>query len=217
MKKFLSEYPELISEWHPTKNGELKPEEFTHGSDNKVWWLCPKGHDYNSSINGRTRKDKSRGCPYCSGIRVGKDNNLKVLFPKIAKEWHPTKNGDSKPEEFTGKNSKKVWWLCPKGHPYDSIISGRTRKDRKPEGCPYCSGNKVSEENSLLILYPKVSSEWHSTKNGDLKPEDFSFGSGKKVWWLCPKGHSYDSKILNRTSKNKSGCPHCYTDRSNSS
>ena len=209
MKKFLSEYPELISEWHPTKNGELKPEEFTHGSDNKVWWLCPKGHDYNSSINGRTRKDKSRGCPYCSGIRVGKDNNLKVLFPKIAKEWHPTKNGDSKPEEFTGKNSKKVWWLCPKGHPYDSIISGRTRKDRKPEGCPYCSGNKVSEENSLLILYPKVSSEWHSTKNGDLKPEDFSFGSGKKVWWLCPKGHSYDSTIGSRTSNKPQSCPYC--------
>ena len=210
MKKFLSEYPELIKEWHPTKNGELKPEEFTHGSDNKVWWLCPKGHDYNSSINGRTRKDESRGCPYCSGIRVGKDNNLKVLFPKIAKEWHPTKNGDSKPEEFTGRNSKKVWWLCPKGHPYDSVISGRTRKDRNPEGCPYCSGRRVGEDNNLLFVFPKIAGEWHPTKNGDSKPDEFTYGSGKKVWWLCPKGHSYDSKILNRTSKNKSGCPHCY-------
>ena len=32
MKKFLSEYPELISEWHPIKNGELKPEDFTFGT-----------------------------------------------------------------------------------------------------------------------------------------------------------------------------------------
>jgi len=30
MKHFLSEYPELIKEWHPTKNGELKPEKVTH-------------------------------------------------------------------------------------------------------------------------------------------------------------------------------------------
>ena len=35
MKKFLSEYPELIKEWHPTKNGDSKPEDFTHGSKKK--------------------------------------------------------------------------------------------------------------------------------------------------------------------------------------
>ena len=64
MKKFLAEYPELIREWHPTKNGKLKPEEFTHGNIKKVWWLCPKGHSYDSPINDRTRK-KPRGCPQC--------------------------------------------------------------------------------------------------------------------------------------------------------
>ena len=66
MKKFLSEYPELIKEWHPTKNGELKPDEVTHGSHKKVWWLCPKGHDYDVEIQSRTRKDrKGQGCPHC--------------------------------------------------------------------------------------------------------------------------------------------------------
>ena len=65
----------------------------------------------------------------------------------------------------------------------------------------------------FLSEYPEISKEWHPTKNGDSKPDEFTYGSGKKVWWLCPKGHSYDSKILNRTSKNKSGCPHCNNDR----
>ena len=65
-----------------------------------VWWLCPRGHEYDSIISGRTRKDRPRGCPYCSGRRVGKDNNLKFLFPKIVDEWHPTKNGDLKNEDF---------------------------------------------------------------------------------------------------------------------
>ena len=106
MKKFLSEYPELIKEWHPTKNEDLSPEQFTCGSHKKVWWVCPeKGHSYDSEIKSRTRKDKPTSCPYCSGNKVGEDNNLKFLFPKIADEWHPTKNGDLRPEDFTG--SKK--------------------------------------------------------------------------------------------------------------
>ena len=44
----------------------------------------------------------------------------------------------------------------------------------------------------------------------ELKPEEFAGRSGKKVWWLCPKNHDYESIISNRTSKNPSGCPHCY-------
>ena len=207
MKKLLSEYPELLSEWHPTKNGDLCPEQFTFGSNKKVWWVCPKGHDYDVEIKSRTRKDKSRGCPYCSGQKIGEDNNLKHLFPKIAAEWHPTKNGDSRPEDFTsGSSHKKVWWLCPKGHSYDALIYSRTSNN---SGCPYCSGKRVGKDNNLKCLFPKVASEWHPTKNGDSRPEDFTSGTKSKVWWLCPKGHSYDLMITSRTSKQLQGCPYC--------
>ena len=198
-------FPKISSEWHPTKNGDSKPEEFTYATNKKVWWLCPKGHDYNALISSRTRKQR-QGCPYCSGNRVAKDNNLQFLFPKVASEWHPTKNGELKPEEFTGRSHKKVWWLCPKGHSYDSLISSRTSK--KLSGCSYCSGKKVSEENNLKFLFPEIASEWHPTKNGELKPEEFTYGSKKKVWWLCPKGHDYDAIIISRTGRN-SGCPYC--------
>ena len=211
----LSLFPKIADEWHPTKNGDLKPDEVTYGNKKKVWWLCQEGHSYDSSINNRTKKEKPRGCPYCSGNKVSEDNNLLYLFPKVASEWHPTKNGDSKPEEFTYGSKKKVWWLCPKGHSYESSCNKRTRKEKS--GCPYCSSNKVSEDNNFLFLFPKIATEWHPTKNGDLKPENFTSGSDKRVWWLCPKGHEYDSIISNRTCKNKSGCLHCYTDRRNSS
>ena len=56
MKKLLSEYPELLREWHPTKNGDLRPEEFTYVSKKKVWWVCHKGHDYDTIITSRTMK-----------------------------------------------------------------------------------------------------------------------------------------------------------------
>ena len=61
-------YPHLVKEWHPTKNGELTPNDFTFGSHKKVWWLCPKGHSYNSVIKNRTL-NKS-GCPYCAGKKT---------------------------------------------------------------------------------------------------------------------------------------------------
>ena len=207
MKKLLSEFPELIKEWHPTKNGDLKPEQFTFGSNKKVWWVCPKGHDYDVEIKSRTSK-RQGNCPYCSGRRVGNDNNLEFLFPKIAAEWHPTKNGDLKPEEFTVGSGKKIWWICSKGHSYDASINNRTSKGKR--GCPYCSGRKVSDHNNLQFLFPKVATEWHPTKNGDSKPEKFASRSHKKVWWLCHKGHDYDAVIANRTSKKPTGCPHCY-------
>ena len=39
---------------------------------------------------------------------------------------------------------------------------------------------------NLVEKYPVIAILWHPTKNGDLNPEQFSKGSNKKVWWLCP-------------------------------
>ena len=40
-------------------------------------------------------------------------------------------------------------------------------------------------KNSLQDLYPNVAKEWHPTKNGLLKPDNFNAGSEYKAWWLC--------------------------------
>jgi len=197
-------YPEVAKEFHPTKNGDLKPEDFTYGSKKKVWWICSKGHEWDAKILNRIY---GQGCPYCSGNRVSEDNNLKVKFPEVAKEFHPTKNGDLKPENFTYGSNKKIWWICSKGHEWDVVISERTRG----RGCPYCSGKRVGEDNNLKFKFPKVAKEFHPTKNGDLKPEDFTWGSKKKVWWICSKGHEWDAGINDRT--HGSGCPYCYKER----
>ena len=33
--------PDLLSEWHPTKNGDLTPYDVRPCSDKKVWWHLP--------------------------------------------------------------------------------------------------------------------------------------------------------------------------------
>jgi len=203
MKKLLSSYPNLVKEWHPTKNGGLTPEDRTHGSKKKVWWLCPKGHSYEAKPNSRTAG--KTGCPYCSGRMVSSDNNLLATFPEIAKEWHPTKNGELAPEGVTFGSSKKIWWLCSSGHTFYSTVNRRTSM---MTNCPYCQGRKAGEDNNLATVLPEIAKEWHPTKNGKLKPENYTRGSQKKVWWLCPKGHSYETTIKIRTVQ-KSGCPFC--------
>lgn len=55
-------YPELASEWHPTKNEALLPEHFTPGAARNVWWLSQCGHEWQDTINHRT---SGRDCPLC--------------------------------------------------------------------------------------------------------------------------------------------------------
>lgn len=36
------------------------------------------------------------------------DNSLAILFPQLAKEWHPTKNGLLTPDDVIAGSSKKA-------------------------------------------------------------------------------------------------------------
>ncbi len=191
--------PRLAEEWHPTKNGQLRPYDVTAGSQKKIWWICGKGHEWLAKVNDREKS----GCPYCSGKRViPGETDLATLNPRLAEEWHPTKNGQLRPYNVSEGSDKKIWWICKKGHEWQSKVD-----DRKKGGCPYCSGRRVIPgETDLATLNPRLAEEWHPTKNGKLQPRDVSVGSDKDVWWICGKGHEWQAKINNRK---RSGCPYC--------
>lgn len=61
---------------------------------------------------------------------------------------------------------------------------------------------------SLTITHPKLASEWLFSKNCDLTPDNVTYGSNKKPWWICEKGHEYRAKICHRVSGSK--CPFCH-------
>ena len=50
--------------------------------------------------------------------------------------------------------------------------------------------------------------EWDYDRNEDLTPGDVTSASGKRVWWRCTIGHTWQAAIYTR-SKNGSGCPYC--------
>lgn len=47
MKAPLSQtHPEIVAEFHLTRNCDLTPDKIAAGSTARVWWKCPKGPDY---------------------------------------------------------------------------------------------------------------------------------------------------------------------------
>lgn len=137
-------------------------------------------------------------------------NSLANTYPEISKEWNYEKNGALTPKMFSAHSSVSVWWICSKGHEWKAAINTRT----SGRGCPYCSGNYVLDGfNDLATVFPNIAKEWNYERNGQLKPNNVTFGSGKKVWWKCDKGHEWQTAINNRTSNNR-GCPYCTGEKS---
>ena len=200
-----SNFPELAEEWHPTRNGSLKPTDITAGSNKKVWWLGKCGHEWQAAIADRTR---GRGCAYCANKKLLSGfNDLQTNYPDIAKEWHPTKNNGIKPSDILFGSHKKVWWKCQVGHEWYAEVRSRSLQNT---GCPFCSGrNVVLGINDLQTKCPELILEWNWDKNCNLKPTDVAFSSNEKVWWKCTVGHEWKTAICHRTGTNKTGCPYC--------
>jgi len=86
--KTLADFPDLLEQWHPEKNGAELAANVRASSGKKAWWVCEKGHEFFAVIGNRA-KNKT-GCPYCSGNRVSEENNLQTKRPEVAAIWHPT-------------------------------------------------------------------------------------------------------------------------------
>lgn len=61
---------------------------------------------------------------------------------------------------------------------------------------------------SLANTRPDLLDEWDFDKNHE-DPNEITYGSKKKVWWKCSKGHSWKAAIQHRTKTNGTNCPYC--------
>lgn len=208
-------HPQLAREWHPSKNGSLRPTDVTHGSVKRVWWRCRlAGHEWEAAVLDRSR---GNGCPYCSHHKVSSANSLAALQPGLAQEFHPKLNGDDTPDTIAAQSNKVVWWQCPQDrrHVWQCRVSSRTNSWQE---CPHCKGasplatsRAVSRTNSIGARYPEIAKQFDLEKNAPYTPFDFACGSEKKVWWRCPEGpdHSWQAVPVNVVKSKTGGCPFC--------
>lgn len=208
MRESLKEYcvrygrEDLLEQWHPTQNGVLTPEEVSFGSHKPVWWQCLRGHEWQSPPYART--GRSSGCPYCAGKRLLPGQDLQSVYPSVAEQWHPTRNGPAAPDQFLPGSHRSVWWQCPQGHEWKALIKTRVEGN----GCPICSNRIVRPGvNDLKTAAPLLAKQWHPTKNGTLTPDRILPGSSRKVWWRCQRGHEWQAEVQSRVAGK--GCPVC--------
>jgi len=122
-------------------------------------------------------------------------------YPRLLKEWNDKMNAELEiigrngkniilPSDIPAQSHKKVWWICEKGHEWPARIQNRTTQQ---SNCPYCTNRKANLDNCLQTTHPEIAKQWHPEKNVMLSPLDVTYGSHKKVWWLCKNGHEWQA------------------------
>ena len=77
-------FPEIAAQWHPTKNGTIKPTNVSAFSSRKFWWQCPTcGYEWSAVISGRT---KGNNCPSCSGRLPWSNEEIQIMLEHYEKE-----------------------------------------------------------------------------------------------------------------------------------
>lgn len=150
-------HPRQVQEWHHKLNEPLTPFDVKPGSGKRVWWLCSIcGRSWQAPIQNRT-KNNIIGCKQCSYLRAAatlranvckSGRSLSEMHPKIASEFHPTKNGGLRAEDIPAGDNRRFWWLCKvKGHEWEASANSRTNAN---SGCRQCSLPGTSETEIRL-------------------------------------------------------------------
>ena len=136
----LADYKDVAQQWHPTKNGVLRPEHVTPRSGKEVWWLCDKSichhpHEWWTTIASRT---DGSACPWCRKRQFCACDTLAARNPQLAKEWHPQLNRYLKPDTIPYFSGKVVSWqhVTADGdvHVWEAAVKSRM----KGADCPKC-------------------------------------------------------------------------------
>ena len=153
-------YPEIAEEWHPIKNKELKLSDVSKGSKRKVWWQCKNdpSHEWQAFVFSRTKGEGN--CSICSGREK---KFFADEFPEVAKEWHPTKNGNVSPSNVPYSSSKKYWWQCSVNPEHEWMATPQNR-GLNQSGCPHCYKEKAGQELSdYLVDSVTTNTEFYQT------------------------------------------------------
>ncbi|MDI3467797.1 MAG: hypothetical protein OJF50_006618 [Nitrospira sp.] len=149
-----------------------------------------------------------------SPSRAGRLRPLRPLSqrrPDLLAQWDAQQNAGMCLDDYTADSLYRAWWICPRQHHWQATIRSRCRKR---SGCRRCTlADRLRHDRSfdhrrLSRRSPTLAAGWHPTRNGLLTPDDITFSSRVRVWWICPNvpTHVWNTTVNNRQ---RSGCPYC--------
>jgi very-short-patch-repair endonuclease len=142
-------HPSVAELWHPQKNGDLNPSDVIAGAGKKLWWICDQGPDHEWLATANSLVSAGSRCPCCAHQKLSVTNSLETLYPLIAEEWHPSKNGDLNPSDVIAGTHQKPWWQCPVvgEHEWQTKVANRVHGG---SGCPNCTLTPRSAQEMRL-------------------------------------------------------------------
>lgn len=178
----------------------------------KITIICPKHGEFFQTPDNHIQ---GRGCWECRNEdisnrekipKVGK--SFKDLYPELLKEW--SNKNESSPDTYGPKSKRKVIWNCLSClYEWEAALSTKvfSFKNNK-NGCPACANKVVTDKNRLSIIRPDLVNEWDYGKNYPLTPNDVTYASNKKIYWVGPCGHKWKTQVCHRTIQ-MGNCPRC--------
>lgn len=154
-----------------------------------------------SNYNDNFTSIKYRGQTF---VQWCKDNNYEYMIDEIDEVYLYNNYGKTK-ETLNRGFDKNIRFVCKNGHEFFARPVHRTNGQRLI--CQYCKGSRLDlDKHSVAVEFSNIMNEWDYSKN-TVNPNKISTSNPKKVWWVCPKGHSYASSPAHR--KEGKGCPYC--------
>jgi putative zinc ribbon protein len=156
--------PEIASQWHPTRNGKLTPQNVVWDSKRTVWWRADCcGHEWQETVRNRDKYERLR-CPRCRTIL----GSLAWHDPGLAAEWstaNPVSAWRVRPHAATTFSPE---WICATNpaHVWSAPLS--TRSDGAE--CPEC--REVGKSRIELDHYRAAVEAFGQARSGLTLRED---------------------------------------------
>lgn len=201
---FAASAPQLVQEWDFAANRGVFPDQVTPHSNSKFWWICSKNSSHRW-ITSPSKRTSGRGCPFCARVHFKAGvNDLATLRPDWLPELEGGKNSEVNFRNVPVNSKERIFWIGSCGHEWQQSPHQRGRGF----GCTVCAGKQVVPGiNDLGSEYPDVA-KYLDLEKSDFDATEITSHSGRKAFWFCDVGHTYESVVASRVNQ-KVHCPVC--------
>ncbi len=133
-----------------------------------------------------------------------------MLAKELQAQWQEERNMHLSNCVIRPHSNHKVWWSCDQcpdslPHVWEATVNDRSTGS----GCPYCTGRKVCQHNTLVRKAPQIAQFWDANKNHPLSLDQVTVSSGIRAHWKCSVClHEWQARVALKTRSN-TGCPKC--------
>lgn len=198
---------------------KVKIEDLSNGSNVKVTKVCDEcekiieNQSYGNILKLRELGDGKDRCFQCARVKSGGTQRKVACFEESFEYNAIINNKEYLLSEFSEKNNEKLskityksnfeyLWICPDCNSEYKMSAYLRTID---SNCPYCSGRRVNDTNSIYMTKPEIINLFVNEEDA----HKFTHGSEKKAWFSCPDcGHNQE-KVVNQVVKYGVRCSNC--------